>query len=77
MRLPYVRAAAPDVLATARAQRWDPAEVLRVLWDQAATVAAHLAHQETGLAWHRTAVTATRRAVALHPPAHPISVTNP
>ena len=31
MRLPYLRAAAPDVLATARAQRWDPAEVLRLL----------------------------------------------
>src|SRR5215831_10755513 len=31
MRLPYIRRAAPDVLATARAQRWDPAEVLRVL----------------------------------------------
>jgi DNA replication protein DnaC len=31
MRLPYVRAAAAEVLATARAQRWDPAEVLRVL----------------------------------------------
>lgn len=31
MRMPYVRAAAPDVLATAKAQRWDPAEVLRVL----------------------------------------------
>jgi len=31
MRLPYVRAAGPEVLATARAQRWDPAEVLRVL----------------------------------------------
>jgi len=31
MRLPYLRAAAPGVLATARAQRWDPAEVLRVL----------------------------------------------
>lgn len=31
MRLPYLRAAAPDVLTTARAQRWDPAEVLRVL----------------------------------------------
>jgi DNA replication protein DnaC len=31
MRLPYLRTAAPDVLATARAQRWDPAEVLRVL----------------------------------------------
>jgi DNA replication protein DnaC len=31
MRLPYLRTAAPDVLATARAQRWDPAETLRVL----------------------------------------------
>lgn len=31
MRLPYVRRAAPEVLATARAQRWDPAEVVRVL----------------------------------------------
>lgn len=31
MRLPYLRAAAPEILATAKAQRWDPAEVLRVL----------------------------------------------
>jgi DNA replication protein DnaC len=31
MRLPYLRKAAPDVLATARAQRWDPAELVRVL----------------------------------------------
>ncbi|MET7427336.1 IS21-like element helper ATPase IstB [Dactylosporangium sp. NPDC005555] len=31
MRLPYLRQAAPDVIATAKAQRWDPAEVLRVL----------------------------------------------
>lgn len=31
MRLPYLRTAAPDVLATAKSQRWDPAEVLRVL----------------------------------------------
>jgi DNA replication protein DnaC len=31
MRLPYLRRAAPEVCATARAQRWDPAEVLRVL----------------------------------------------
>ncbi len=31
MRMSYLRAAAPDVLATAKAQRWDPAEVLRVL----------------------------------------------
>ena len=31
MRLPYLRAAAPEILATARAQRWDPAEVVRIL----------------------------------------------
>ncbi|WKK26531.1 IS21-like element helper ATPase IstB [Streptomyces olivoreticuli] len=31
MRFPYLRAAAPDVLATARSQRWDPAEVVRIL----------------------------------------------
>lgn len=31
LRLPYVRGAAPEVLATATAQRWEPAEVLRVL----------------------------------------------
>jgi DNA replication protein DnaC len=37
MRLPYLRKAAPDVLATARAQRWDPAEVLRVLMAEEVT----------------------------------------
>ncbi|MGB8879041.1 MAG: ATP-binding protein [Solirubrobacteraceae bacterium] len=31
LRLPYVRRAAPDVIATATAQRWEHAEVLRVL----------------------------------------------
>lgn len=31
LRLPYIRRAALEVLATARAQRWDPAETLRVL----------------------------------------------
>ncbi len=31
MRLPHIRRTAPEVLATARAQRWEPAEVLRVL----------------------------------------------
>jgi DNA replication protein DnaC len=34
MRLPYLRAIAPEVLATARAQRWDPAEVVRVLLEE-------------------------------------------
>jgi DNA replication protein DnaC len=31
MRLPYIRRAAPEVLATAKAQRWDPTEVLKTL----------------------------------------------
>jgi hypothetical protein len=31
MRLPHIRRVAAEVLATAKAQRWDPAEVLRVL----------------------------------------------
>ncbi len=37
LRLPYIRRAAPEVLATARAQRWDPAEVLRVLLTEEAS----------------------------------------
>jgi DNA replication protein DnaC len=31
LRLPYVRRSAPEVIATAAAQRWEPAELLRVL----------------------------------------------
>ncbi len=31
MRLPHIRRTAPEVLATARSQRWEPAEVLRIL----------------------------------------------
>ena len=31
LRMPYVRRAAPDVIATANSQRWEHAEVLRVL----------------------------------------------
>ena len=31
MRLPYMRKAAPELLATAKAQRWDPTEVLKAL----------------------------------------------
>ncbi len=31
LRLPYIRRAAPEVIATARAQRWEPTELLRVL----------------------------------------------
>jgi DNA replication protein DnaC len=31
LRLPYLRKALTDVIPTARAQRWDPAELVRVL----------------------------------------------
>ena len=31
LRLPYMRRIAPDLLATAKAQRWDPAEAVRAL----------------------------------------------
>ena len=31
LRLPYVRRSAPEVIATAASQRWEHAEVLRVL----------------------------------------------
>ena len=34
MRFPHLRKAAPGVLATARAQRWDPAEVVRILLEE-------------------------------------------
>ena len=54
MRLPHIRASAPEVLATARAQRWEPAEVLRVL----------LVEEVAG---RERSSTATRRAAAAFP----------
>lgn len=36
LRMPYLRRHAPEVIATAKAQRWDPAEVVRVLLDEEA-----------------------------------------
>ena len=32
LRMPHTRAAAPEVIATAKSQRWEPAEVLRALF---------------------------------------------
>ena len=32
LRLPHIRRHAPEVIATAKAQRWDPAEILRALF---------------------------------------------
>jgi DNA replication protein DnaC len=54
MRLPHMRHIAPEVIATAKAQRWDPAEVLRAL------LAAEVSGRD------RSAL-ATRRARAAFP----------
>lgn len=54
LRLPHIRRAAPEVLATARAQRWEPVEVLKAL----------LTEEAAGRA--RSAL-ATRRAAAAFP----------
>ena len=37
MRLPHIRRAVPEVLAVAKAQRWDPAEVRRTLLTEEVT----------------------------------------
>ena len=52
LRLPHIRRLAPDVLATAKAQRWDPAEVLKAL----------LVEEAAGRA--RSALSTRRAAVA-------------
>jgi DNA replication protein DnaC len=32
LKMPYARALAPELIATAKAQRWDPAEVIKALF---------------------------------------------
>jgi DNA replication protein DnaC len=54
LRLPHIRRHAPEILATAKAQRWEPAEVLKAL----------LVQEAAGRA--RSAL-ATRRAAAAFP----------
>jgi DNA replication protein DnaC len=54
LRLPHIRTHAPQVLATARAQRWEPVEVLRALFGEEA-------------AGRERSALATRRAAAAFP----------
>ena len=54
LRLPHIRQHAPQVLATARAQRWEPVEVLRALFGEEA-------------AGRERSALATRRAAAAFP----------
>jgi DNA replication protein DnaC len=58
LRLPHLRAAAPEVLATARSQRWDPAEALRVLLEEEAEGRDHSGREtrrtQAGFPNHKT-----------------------
>ena len=54
LRLPHIRRHAPEVIATAKAQRWDPGEVLRALFTEEA-------------AGRERSALATRRASAAFP----------
>lgn len=36
LRMPHLRGAAAEIVRTAKAQRWDPAEIMRVLLDEEA-----------------------------------------
>ena len=63
LRLPHMRKIAPDILATAKAQRWDPAEVLKAL----------LAEERRG---RDLSAVATRRAAAGFPTGKTFSVWN-
>jgi DNA replication protein DnaC len=54
LRLPHIRWLAPEVIATAKAQRWEPAEVLRALFGEEA-------------AGRERSALATRRAAAAFP----------
>jgi len=64
LRLPYVRRAAPEVIATATSQRWEHAEVLRVL----------LAEEAAG---RDQATIRTRRRARTCRPARPSTPGNP
>jgi DNA replication protein DnaC len=64
LRLPHIRRAAPDVLATARSQRWEPAEILRVLLGEE-------------LAGRERSSLATRRAAAAFPTGKSFEVWDP
>ena len=44
LRLPHIRRHAPEVVATAKAQRWEPVEVLRALFTEEAPRTSYLLH---------------------------------
>lgn len=64
LRLPHIRRCAPEIIATARAQRWEPAELLRAL----------LVEEQAG---RERSSLATRRAAAAFPTGKNFDVWDP
>jgi hypothetical protein len=80
MRLPHMRRIAPEVLATAKAQRWDPAEVLRALLAEevAGRGLVRAGHPPgPGRLSHREDLRRLGRQAILHPRAHPGRAAHP
>lgn len=62
LRLPHIRRHAPQVLATAKAQRWEPAEVLRALLGEEAA-----GRERSALATRRAAAASSANQVRQEP----------
>src|SRR5258705_276844 len=75
LRLPHARAIAADVLATARAQRWDPTEVIKALLTEEAAGRARsmlAARRKAAEGLYRIVEAAyERRSVAISSNLHP------
>ena len=54
LKMPHARALAPELIATARAQRWEPAEVIKALFVEEVTGRSRsmLSVQLTGTSSH-------------------------
>ena len=80
LRLPYVRHAAPEVIANATAQRWEHAEVLRVLLAEEAAgrdqATIRMRRPASGLPAGKTFDAWEDQAVG-DPEAHPASAAHP
>ena len=80
LRMPYLRKAAVDVVPTARAQRWDPAELLRVLLAEEITgrdEATLRMRAPAGELPGRQDLRRLGRDALLHPRTHPAGAAHP
>ncbi len=72
LRLPYIRKTAPEVLAVARSQRWEPAEALRVLLEAEAAgrdaAQIRTLNKRAGFPQHKTFATWNETASSIPEP---------